>query len=623
MAPNYSPVSIRSPHSAHMRARATLAVSVACVAALAIAPSAAAGQFDYTDTSTTGSWTVPTGASVVQVVLQGAGGGNGLSIGSGTGGSGGLGANVASSINVTDGEVLQIGLGARGGDATGVAGANAGGASGFTGSGGLGGFGIGSDDGGGGGGASVVRIGGVDVLVSAGGGGGGEADGAGGLEPTPTGGSGGSGTSGFIVRTGSEFIAGNPGGSGSNASAATGGGGGAGLAGGSAGDGGLLGSTQGTRNNGGNGGANRCSGGGGGGGYYGGGGGGGGADFASSGCGGGGAGSSYMAAARTGTNRIYSESATGRDARAQVNYIDFTTSSLNSGRVGEAYTQNVVATFGAATAPDVWSVSPALPAGLTLNTATGAITGTPTSAASGTYTITASYNSGGPGLIARSAISLTLIIASAPSDNTANTVQSGTGDSAIAPRLTGVGGPWTVTVGVPAIIVPASNSGTFARYAISPALPDGLSLNPTSGVISGTASSPSASTLYTLTATNTAGSSSLAFRLGVNEAMLANPGAAKGAQTLTKVAFAGSATRLSGRAKQRLMSRVRDVDTPVRISVEVTDPSSSTQMRVAYARGIAIRQFLRSQGATVESPIVLAPQVGASSAPRAWVRTSA
>lgn len=604
-----------------MRARPTLAVTVVCAAAMAIAPSAAAGQFDYTNTSTPGSWTVSTGASVVQVVLQGAAGGNGLSSPGGTAGSGGLGANVASSINVTDGEVLQIGLGARGGDATGVAGANAGGASGFgNGGGGLGGFGAWPNGGGGGGGASVVRIGVTDVLVSAGGGGGGEANGSGGLDPTPRGGAGGSGPVG--THTGNETIDGGSGFNGSNDSAGLGGGGANGSVGGTAGLG--HNSAAGGPATGGNGGTNvaTCSGGGGGGGYFGGGGGGGAAGFASWGCGGGGAGSSYMATARTGTNRITSETATGRDARAQVNYIDFTTSSLNSGRVGEAYTQNVVATFGAATAPDVWSVSPALPAGLTLNTSTGAITGTPTSATNDTYTITASYNPGGLGLIARSAVSLTLIIASAPTDNTTNNVQTGTGDSAIAPRLTGVGGPWTVTVGVPAIIVPASNSGTFARYAISPALPAGLSLDPTSGVISGTASSPSASTLYTLTATNTAGSSSLAFRLAVNEAMLAKPGDSKGAQTLTKVAFAGSATRLSGRAKQRLMSRVRDIDTPVRISVEVTDPSSSTQMRVAYARGIAIRRFLRSQGATVESTIALAPQVGASSAPRAWVRTS-
>lgn len=382
--------------------------------------------------------------------------------------------------------------------------------------------------------------------------------------------------------------------------------------------------TVGSANNGGLGGNNAdfCGGGGGGGGYFGGGGGGAATAFGSSGCSGGGAGSSFMAAARTGTNRIISDGPTGSAGRAQVNFIDFTTSSLNSGTVGQAYSQNVVATFAAATAPDVWAVSPALPAGLTLNTATGAITGTPTSAASGTYTITASYNPGGLGLIARSAISLTLIIASAPADNTTNNLQTGTGDSAIAPRLTGTGGPWTVKVGVPAIVIPASNSGTFARYAISPALPDGLSLDPTSGVISGTASSPNTPTLYTLTATNTAGSSSIAFRLAVSETKLAEPHRSEVNSVLTKVAFAGSETRLSKRSKQRLVTGVRDNVEPMRISVEVADPSSSTQMRLAYARGIAIRQFLRSQGATVESTIALTPRVEGSRALRAWVSTS-
>ena len=57
--------------------------------------------------------------------------------------------------------------------------------------------------------------------------------------------------------------------------------------------------------------------------------------------------------------------------------------------VGSAYTQNVTATGG--TAPYNYTVSSgSLPVGLNLNAATGAITGTPTSASTATFTISAS-----------------------------------------------------------------------------------------------------------------------------------------------------------------------------------------------------------------------------------------
>jgi hypothetical protein len=49
-------------------------------------------------------------------------------------------------------------------------------------------------------------------------------------------------------------------------------------------------------------------------------------------------------------------------------------------------------------------------------------------------------------------------------------------------------------------------TGTVSSYAVSPALPAGLALNTTTGVISGTPTAAQDSANYTITATNIAGS---------------------------------------------------------------------------------------------------------------------
>lgn len=69
-----------------------------------------------------------------------------------------------------------------------------------------------------------------------------------------------------------------------------------------------------------------------------------------------------------------------------------TTGALNPMQVGTAFSQTVAAT---GTTPITWAVvSGALPAGLSLNTSTGAITGTPTTAGTGTVGIRASNTAG-------------------------------------------------------------------------------------------------------------------------------------------------------------------------------------------------------------------------------------
>jgi hypothetical protein len=148
--------------------------------------------------------------------------------------------------------------------------------------------------------------------------------------------------------------------------------------------------------------------------------------------------------------------------------------------------------------PTSYSISPALPAGLALNTASGSITGTPTVvSASATYMLTAT-NTGG---------------------STTATINITVND--IAPStLAYTGSPFTYTKGtaISAIAAPTNAGGTVVSYAVSPSLPAGLSLNTATGAITGTQSVVSASATYTITATNTGGSTSTTISITVNDA---------------------------------------------------------------------------------------------------------
>jgi hypothetical protein len=71
------------------------------------------------------------------------------------------------------------------------------------------------------------------------------------------------------------------------------------------------------------------------------------------------------------------------------------------------------------------------------------------------------------------------------------------------------------TVGTPITSLNPSVTGTVASYSVSPALPLGLSLDASSGVISGTPSAAASSADYTVTATNGTGSTTAAVTIEV------------------------------------------------------------------------------------------------------------
>ena len=147
-----------------------------------------------------------------------------------------------------------------------------------------------------------------------------------------------------------------------------------------------------------------------------------------------------------------------------VPVLSITTSSLPNGVTSAAYTATLQSTGGVA--PITWTVSiGSLPAGLTLNPGTGAISGTPTAAGTSSFTVQAA-DSGTPQQKVTKALSITIVQqllitnASLPT-GAVNSIYSATlQSSGGTPAVT-----WAVTVGT---------------------LPAGLTLNAATGAITGT-----------------------------------------------------------------------------------------------------------------------------------------
>ncbi len=133
-----------------------------------------------------------------------------------------------------------------------------------------------------------------------------------------------------------------------------------------------------------------------------------------------------------------------------------------------------------------YSISPALPAGLTFNTTTGQITGTPTALSNQTtYTVTATdqLSQNRTGTFSLSVIARPIVITPV----TQKVVYLANQNITPFNPLTATGGSGSVT------------------YSISPALPEDLSLNSSTGVISGNTGQYMKSTLFTIAVTDQVG----------------------------------------------------------------------------------------------------------------------
>ncbi len=126
-----------------------------------------------------------------------------------------------------------------------------------------------------------------------------------------------------------------------------------------------------------------------------------------------------------------------------------------------------------------YSVAPALPAGLALDPNSGIISGTPNSASPpSSYAVMASYG----GDTARTSLMIEVVD---------------------RPLL--YAGPVLLTVGVPMSSLAPSGGGTINSYSVAPALPGGISLDPVTGVVSGTPVEASGTTYHEITAVGLVG----------------------------------------------------------------------------------------------------------------------
>ena len=162
--------------------------------------------------------------------------------------------------------------------------------------------------------------------------------------------------------------------------------------------------------------------------------------------------------------------------------------------VGTAISSVTPTNTGGAVPAAGWSISPALPAGLSFNTSTGVISGTPTTTSSATtYTVVAT-NTGGSD---NATVTIT-VNPQAPNISYSPAINVYTAGTAIS-NLT-----------------PTNTGGAATSWSISPGLPAGLSFNTSTGVISGTPTSQSLLTVYTITATNVTGSSNFNINITIN-----------------------------------------------------------------------------------------------------------
>ena len=168
--------------------------------------------------------------------------------------------------------------------------------------------------------------------------------------------------------------------------------------------------------------------------------------------------------------------------------LEITTATLPNATLNTPYTATLAANLSGVT----WSLSSGtLPTGLTLNSSTGAITGTPTTAGTSTFTVKAEKNSQSAekqlSITVSEIPSITITTTSLP-NGTRNTAYSAT----LAASITGAN--WSV---------------------ISGTLPAGLSLNSSTGVISGTPTTAGTST-FTVRAVYGSASDEKQFTLTIN-----------------------------------------------------------------------------------------------------------
>src|SRR6476659_7590164 len=171
----------------------------------------------------------------------------------------------------------------------------------------------------------------------------------------------------------------------------------------------------------------------------------------------------------------------GGDSGPTPGNATITTTSLPEGTINRAYSASLNGSGGAP--PYTWSVSPPLPDNLSLDTATGAITGTPTAATSATHTFTL-HDSSAPSQTVDQPLNLTI---EPPLAITSTSLPDASISSSYNEPVQTVGGLGALTF---SIVLPGTGT-----------LPSTLTLNTATGMISGTPTAPAGTFPFTVRVT--------------------------------------------------------------------------------------------------------------------------
>ena len=149
-----------------------------------------------------------------------------------------------------------------------------------------------------------------------------------------------------------------------------------------------------------------------------------------------------------------------------------------NGVVGTAITATTAYTVTGISGTKVFVISPTLPAGLSINTATGVVSGTPTaSSVASNYTVTVSDGT---------------------TSATATITIAVSGTATLSPGTQTVTGRVGAAITATTAFTATGLSTPF--FSIAPALPAGLTFNSSTGVLSGTATAAKDATTYVVTA---------------------------------------------------------------------------------------------------------------------------
>ena len=177
-----------------------------------------------------------------------------------------------------------------------------------------------------------------------------------------------------------------------------------------------------------------------------------------------------------------------------------------------------------------------------------------------------------------------------------------TSPAVVAPNLSVVTpGEFTWSTNVDSFARVATNSGSTARFTIDPELPIGLTLDPWTAVISGTATAVHKKSAFTVTAANSQGRKSALIYLAVN----AQGSTSIGAPPTESVRFAAGSSKLTRALKMQLdVWLERDRSAPTTLTGVI--PKSGNGVALASKRAIQVRKYLRANDANVTSIIKIA-----------------